>query len=99
MKTTSHTLSPSRASPNVGPGVTVDSLSVRLPGQSAAGGRRVAVRALELAASRLPPGLQGNFGRLSLRVRASSLTEQGLAQAIADALVETLTQHGEARNA
>ncbi len=97
VKTTSHSLS----APRIGalPGVAIDGVSVRLPGHTAAGGRRVIERALALASSRLPPGLAGNFGRLSLRVRARNLTEHGLAGAIADALVETLTRHGEGRHA
>jgi hypothetical protein len=97
MKTTSHSV----FSPRVAalPGVAIQGMHVRLPGESAAGGRRVIERALALAAARLPPGLAGDFGRLSLRVRPRNMTERGLADAIADALIETLTHHGEARHA
>jgi hypothetical protein len=74
--------------------VTVGELRLRLPAANAAEGRRVVERALALAARGLPPGTAGDLSRLTLRVRPRSLTEAGLSEAIAEALLEAVRKRG-----
>jgi hypothetical protein len=75
----------------------VDRLHLRLPVATAAAGRRVVERAVALASARLSAaGLSpGHFSELRLVVRPNSSNEEGLAQAICDALVRAVTGAGD----
>ena len=79
------------------PGVNVEGLRLRLPGQSAAGGRRVAEQAMAMVAQRLPAGLTGDVPAIKLRVRAAGASEARLSAAIAEAVIATLAKHGAGR--
>jgi hypothetical protein len=70
--------------------VSIERLSLRVPGRSGAFGRRVASSVAERVAARLPPGASGNIAALKLSVRPSRMSEEGLTEAIADAVVKAL---------
>jgi hypothetical protein len=70
--------------------VSIDRLSVRLPGPGSAFGRRVVEAAVTRVAERLPAGLAGDFSSLQLTVRPERLSEDGLSEAIAEALLKAL---------
>ena len=77
-----------------GAGVTIDRLTLRLPGSDATLGRRVAERASALLAARLPRGARGSLSELKLRVSARDLGEDGLGVAVAEALAHALERRG-----
>lgn len=70
--------------------VEIGALRISLPGPDAAFGRRVAERVGAVLAERCPRGLAGDLGALSLRVHAGALTEEGLGDSIAEAVVQAL---------
>ena len=66
-------------------------LNLRIPGANADAGHRVASAVVERLANRIPVGLSGHFGELSVHLQVSdNATETELSAAIADALVGAL---------
>jgi hypothetical protein len=80
------------------PSVSVDRVSVRLPGPpgaraaSADFGRRVTTRAVAMLADRLPAGASADIARIKLRVSVRSTTEAAMSEAIADALARAMSR-------
>jgi hypothetical protein len=72
--------------------VQVDSLSLRVPGQNAAFGRRVVERALGAVAERLPEGARGELAAVKLRVKVRGASEAATSEAIAAALLRTFSR-------
>jgi hypothetical protein len=70
--------------------VEVGALRIALPGRDAAFGRRVAERVAATLAERCPPGLSGNLGGLQVKVHARDLSEAGLSEDIARAVLAAL---------
>jgi hypothetical protein len=70
--------------------VSIERLSLRLPGPSAAFGRRVAARVTEQVSRRLPAGARGDLAKLELNVRPRSLSEDDLSEAITKAVLEAI---------
>ncbi len=73
------------------PAIQIGQLNLRMPGNSAEAGHRVANGIAESLAQQVPSGLRGEFGALNLRVRlppgASEAEMSGeIAQAIINAL-------------
>jgi hypothetical protein len=66
--------------------VSIQHLTLQVPGRNAAFGRRVAESAMEHVARGLPPGAIGHIPILKLSVRADDLGESGLSRAIGDAV-------------
>jgi hypothetical protein len=75
-------------------GASVDSLALTIPGQNAAFGRRVAERAMNLVAERLPANVSGDYGALKLKVRVRGGSEGEMSESIATALLRTLSRRG-----
>ena len=75
--------------------ITVDRLSVRLPGESSVFARRVVERSLRLVEERLSSNVRsGELSKLELKVRATGSSERALSHAIAAALVRALEGRG-----
>ena len=70
--------------------VSIERLSLRLPGPNAAFGKRVATRVTEQVACRLPAGARGELARLQLNVRPRSLGEDDLTEAITQAVLDAI---------
>jgi hypothetical protein len=75
-------------------GVEIGSLRLSVPGRDAAFGQRVAERVGQTLAERLPTRLAGagagELGLIQLKVQARDLSEAGLSDSIADALLSAL---------
>ena len=75
--------------------ITVDKLSLRVPGESSAFGRRVLERSLRLVEERLSSNVRsGELWKLALKVRVTGSSERALSHAIAAALVRALERGG-----
>ncbi len=73
------------------PAIQIGQLNLRLPGNSAEVGHRVAHGIAESLAQQVPPGLQGQFGALNLRVRLPPGASEGeMSGAIAKAIINRL---------
>jgi len=68
----------------------VGTLRIAVPGPDAAFGRRVGERAAAILAQRLPPGLAGDIARLEVKVHPRDLSEAGLTDGIAQAVLAAL---------
>lgn len=74
-------------------GVTIDALSLTLPGRDAAMGRRVATAVAERLARALPFGATPDLAHLRLSVQlAPGSSEEAMADAIANAITRSLTR-------
>ena len=70
----------------------IGQLNLRIPGDSAETGRRVATGIGQSLAERIPAGRQGHLGALSVRVRVTEgATEADMSNAIADAIAKMLS--------
>jgi hypothetical protein len=73
------------------PGIQIGQLNLRIPGDSAEVGHRVANGMAESLAQQVPSGLQGQFGALNVRVRLPpGASEAEMSEAIAGAIINAL---------
>jgi hypothetical protein len=73
------------------PAIQIGQLNLRIPGNSAEVGHRVANGMAESLAQQLPSGLQGQFGALNVRVRLPlGASETEMSEAIAGAIINAL---------
>ena len=84
-------LAPSRARAGQSE-LSVARVGLSLPNMPAERAQRVASRALELVAQRLPPGLSGNVGalRVKLELPSAPMSEQALSEALCRAILRAL---------
>jgi hypothetical protein len=72
--------------------IHIGQLNLRIPGNSAETGHRVANGIGQNLAERIPAGRQGHLGALSVRVRVTEgATEADMSNAIADAIAKMLS--------
>jgi hypothetical protein len=73
------------------PTIQIGQLHLRIPGNNAEVGHRVANGMAESLAQQLPSGLQGQFGALNLQVRLPpGASEAEMSGAIAQAIINVL---------
>lgn len=65
-------------------------MRLSLPGRDAAFGRRVAERVAATIAERCPRGLAGDLGAVQVTVKPRALSENGLSEDIAQAVLAAL---------
>ena len=74
-------------------GVEIGSLRLSVPGRDAAFGQRLAERVGQTLAERCPTrlaGVRGELGLIQLKVQARDLSEAGLSDSIANAVLAAL---------
>jgi len=73
------------------PGIQIGQINLRIPSNSAEAGQRVANGIGESLAQQMPPGLQGRFGALNVRVQLPPGASEGeMSSAIARAIINAL---------
>jgi hypothetical protein len=71
--------------------IHIGQLNLRISGNSAEKGHHVAVGIAQSLAQKVPVGMPGHFGALSIRVQVpASATEAEMSNAIAEAIVRVL---------
>ena len=75
------------------PAIQIGQLNLRVPGNSPETGHQVANGVAESLARQIPPGLQGKFGALNVRVRLPPGASEGeMSGAIAGAILNALSK-------
>ena len=73
------------------PAIQIGQLNLRVPGNNPETGHRVANGVAESLARQIPPGLQGKFGALNVRVQLPPGASEGeMSGAIAGAILNAL---------
>lgn len=73
------------------PSIQIGQMNLRIPSNSAEAGQRIANGIGESLAQQIPPGLQGRFGALNVRVQLPPGASEGeMGSAIAGAIINAL---------
>ena len=75
------------------PAIQIGQLNLRVPGNNPEAGHRLANSVAESLARQIPPGLQGKFGALNVRVRLPlGASEAEMSGAIAQSILNVLSK-------